>query len=263
MENTEATISYLRLIRSVMIAFMIDETSVTNRIFHAVSAVCFIRIWRQWLHNNKISVKHFMTQNSWEGLELNLILLLKLSLENNAENIFFLNSQVNESFFRLVRTYTGIENMVANCTMKGFVTRVHRIQLKEILMSELSKDGNLKFPKLLAREKRLQKTKENLSRPEIENIVQDAMNFARNQAAEIGMVVEEINLGLFLKPVSKESLTNIEDIDSESDSEDFLGAAEDELNLENLNELSVDELCVEHMLSELYCFGFQLHCRRY
>jgi hypothetical protein len=41
-KNTEATISYLELIKSVF-------------------AVYFIRIWRQHLNDNKISINHFLT----------------------------------------------------------------------------------------------------------------------------------------------------------------------------------------------------------
>lgn len=150
MKNTEATLLYLRLIKSVLIAYVNEDSSVRQRIFHAVYAVHFIRIWRQWLHNNNISTKHFMTKNSWEGLEINLILLLQFSLENKSENIYFHNSQVNESFFRLLRSYTGMENMVVNVSMKGFISRVHKIELEEFLMSDLSLSNKFKFPKVIA-----------------------------------------------------------------------------------------------------------------
>jgi hypothetical protein len=242
MERTEATVLYLRLMQSIYKAYVSEETSVRERIFHAVFVVYFIRIWRQWLHNNKVSTKHFMTQNSWEGLELNLILLIKLSLENKAENIYFFNSQINEAFFRLLRSYTGMESMIVNCSMKGFISRVHRLQLEEILMRELG--DTLEFPKLLARAKHLSKPKANLTRQEIESICEDAKTYASNEARGIGMVVAEIKLELFLKKVTLDLDESGSDDSDDENETDFLETRLDTFNTQNLNVLSFDEMVV-------------------
>lgn len=253
MPKTEATIICLRLMRSVLKAYVMQETTVQERIFHAVYSIHFIRIWRQWLHNSKISVNHFITQNSWEGLELNLILLIKLALENNAENIYFFNSQENESFFRLLRSYTGMESMVVNCSMKGFISRVHKLQLEELLMQELGNDKKLLFPKLLSREKHISKSKANLSREQIEEICQSAINMANNESSQIGMTVSAIQLENFLKKADNflEINPNEDENDPEDEiQEDFLNSANDVINEQNLNELTTDEQLVDENYTE-------------
>ena len=66
------------------------------RIFHAVYVVQFLRIWRQWLHDNSLSEKSFVTKNAWDGLEIDLILLIKMAMLNKAENTYIWNSQPAE-----------------------------------------------------------------------------------------------------------------------------------------------------------------------
>lgn len=245
-ERTEATIMYLRLIRAVLIAYIIEDISVQERIFNGVFVVQFIRIWRQWLHNNKISVDHFLTLNTWEGLELNLILLLRLALDNKAENIFFFNSQQNEAFFRLLRSYTGMESMVVNCSMKGFISRVHRIQLEEIIMKEL--ESQFIFPKLVSRKKHHpMQPKTNLSRTQIESIIDDALAYASNQAREIGMTVEQINLAAFLRSVRVDNVEE-ENSDEYDPNEDLLATENDRFSEQLLDEMSIDEITVSGTL---------------
>lgn len=191
---------------------------------------------------------HFLTLNSWEGLELNLILLLKLALDDKAENIYFFNSQINEAFFRLLRSYTGMESMVVNCSMKGFISRVHRIQLEEIIMKEL--EDQLKFPKLLSREKRPPKSKGHLTRHQIEEIIENGLTFASNQAKEIGMTVPVIQLATFLKTVKMDCLDD-QNFDEYDPEEDLLGSNGDKVNNKLLNEMSLEEISISKATKEV------------
>jgi hypothetical protein len=236
-KNTEATILYLELIKSVLKAYVDEETSVFDRIVNAVFAVYFIRIWRQYLNDNKISVNHFLTLNVWEGLELNLILLIKLALDNKAENIYFMNSQLNESFFRLLRSFTGMENLVVNCSMKGFISRLHRIQLEDFLMTELSKEGKITFPKLVSREKHKKTPKANLNENEIKEAVDDGIKLAIQKASQVGMNVEKLQSEQFLKPVQPDiRIETSYEPDDDLETEDFLRTDLDEFQSQNLND---------------------------
>lgn len=249
MKNTEGTIMFLKLIKSVLIAYVHENSSTRQRIFNAVFVVQFIRIWRQWIANNDISVKHFITQNAWEGLELNLILLLKLALEGKCSYIYLHNSQINESFFRLMRSYTGAENMVSNVSIKSFIHRVHKIELEEQLMTELS-DFGLNFPKLVSRQKTQPKESETLTRLQIETIAKDAMNYAINEAKSVGMSVHKISLKMFLKPVTNVTC-DAANVESESD-DDFLGVqsvqnvetflSDDEQQAETLDDFQLQDM---------------------
>lgn len=237
-KNTEGTVAYLNLIQSVLKAYVNPTTTVADRIFHGVYAVMFLRIWRQWLHDKKFSVCHFTSQNSWEGLEMLLVLLIKLAQENKAENIHLLNSQECEAFFRKLRSYTGVESMIVNCSMKGFMTRNHRIQIDEKLMFDLKE--RFIFPKLLAREKRRTNPKGNLRTSQIHQIIETAMKTAYDITKSLNMSVKKIELEKFLKPVSIDSDMRQEPSSDEEIIPDFLGSENDEINIDILNEDSVD-----------------------
>lgn len=202
MDKCEGSVQYLKLIRSVLIAYIKEDTEVAERIFNAVYVVYFIRNWRQWLHESKVSTKHFLTLNSWEGLEINLVLLVKMVLLNKSENIYLWNSQIVESFFRQLRSYTGIESTIVSCTVKEFTSRVNKMQIEEILMQELSRRHDLKFPKIIQREKILNKQKANLSLERINEIFLQAMDSAAQDSSKLGMNCNSLTPENFLKPVT-------------------------------------------------------------
>lgn len=143
-------------------------------------------------------------------------------MENNAENIFMWNSQEVESFFRLLRSYTGVESTIVNCSMKSFISRVQKIQLEESLMRILSQKYDLKFPKILSRQAVVQKSKSNFSLEKIYSIVESATNLAVNDASQLGMNCDAVNPELFLKPTTLRN-DNSEDLLHEREN-DFLEA---------------------------------------
>ena len=225
--------------QNILVSYML-------RIFHAVYVVQFLRIWRQWLHDNSLSEKSFVTKNAWDGLEIDLILLIKMAMLNKAENSYIWNSQPAEGFFRQARSFTGIESTIVNFTMK---TLLFRIQLEERLMRDLSISLNLKFPKILKREKLHCSANAILTRNDIETIIDQAMNASIIDAENIGMRCKEVNPENFLKtPViqskkkaSKDSEKNkTEDEDSEAEdieTENFLEVGEirsDDANEEDI-----------------------------
>jgi hypothetical protein len=75
---------------------------------------------------------------------MNLVMLLKLAQESKASNIDEMNSQVCESFFRRLRSYTGVESTIVNCTLKSFTTRFNKMQFEEKVVSEISDE--IEFP---------------------------------------------------------------------------------------------------------------------
>lgn len=48
-DASEATVVYLRLLRSVIVAFVENDTSISDRIYHSWFAVFLCRIWQTWL----------------------------------------------------------------------------------------------------------------------------------------------------------------------------------------------------------------------
>jgi hypothetical protein len=97
------------------------------------------------MYNKKINQKHFITMNAWEGLEINLVLLINLIIRSKAHNIHEMNSQIREAFFRLLRSYTTIESTIVNFSMKGLTSRMHIIELEEHIIYRLK--DKITFPK--------------------------------------------------------------------------------------------------------------------
>ncbi len=122
-----------------------------------------------------------------------------MAIADNCENIFMWNSQEVESFFRLLRSYTGIESTIVNCSIKNFVSRVQKIQLEENLMRVLSQQHGLQFPKIVSRKNVSQKPKSHFSIEKIHSIIESGSHLDTNDASLLGMVCAVVSPELFLK----------------------------------------------------------------
>jgi hypothetical protein len=213
LERTEGTVAFLELIKSVLIAYVNSDTSLPDRIYHAAFAIQFIRIWRQWLHENNISAEYFITMNSWEGLELNFVWLLKMTINSKANDIDEQSSQKCEGTFRTVRSFTGVESTVVNCSMKSFLSRIHKIELNQKMMVDLKE--HVEFPKMNEQKLKQQKPKIVISQEEIETIIDRAVFDAAERASHLGMVCPAVKPELFLKKVKSKESTQNENLEEE------------------------------------------------
>ena len=118
MEGTKGTVVYIELIKCGLEAFVNPETVLSDRIFNAIYMLSFIRLWRGHIIDKKLSMERFITQNCFEGIEMDCLLIIKLILDNRGENISENSSQQCESFFRRIRSLTGVESTIVNCTPK-------------------------------------------------------------------------------------------------------------------------------------------------
>jgi len=227
-EYAEGTVAFLNVMRSLLTAYVSEDTSDYERIKNAVYATIFIRIWSQHLKNEGISTKHFIATNAFECLEINLILLVKLLKENRLKYIHMLSSQNNESFFRCIRSYTGIECMAVNASMKSFISKTQRIQIEEKLMYDLKEEFT--FPKLASREKKLKIKTECLIEEEIKDAIEVGIQLANEECTKLGMNCRRIDL---------RSILRVRDIpyDEETDSnDDFLDVSLETTDLDCLIE---------------------------
>lgn len=227
--HTEGTITFLILMDFIHKAYVKHDTLVKDRLYYATYVVSFLRIWRQWLIHNKLNLSSFITSNCYECLEINLVLLLRLTINGKAENIFEQNSQVDENFFRKVRSYTGVESTIVNCTMLTFMSRVHKICYEEKAMKELG--DVISFPTLEKRNKYQKKNPELLSDFEICEITNKAISDAQRKAKEFGMNCREVEIEKWLKPVSGRRLD--ENVSSGTEVERNLLRIDDNLDLDD------------------------------
>lgn len=177
--------------------FIYIYTPVIDCIFYGVYCVQFLRIWRQWLYKNKVPASHFVTPNSWEGLEINLVWLLKLAKESKAQDLAQLWSQKCESLFRTIRSFTGVQSTIVNCSLKDIFSRIHKIELCEKLKDDLKEE--IFFPEHKQESKRIRNEKVSLNQDDIENAIECAMIAATERETELGMSCDDIKLERFLK----------------------------------------------------------------
>ena len=85
MQNTEATYQYLKLSCFFLSPTHPRKLQLQIEFFMPSTSFSFLRIWRQWLHDNSFSEKSFLTKNAWHGLEIDFILLIKITMLNKAE----------------------------------------------------------------------------------------------------------------------------------------------------------------------------------
>lgn len=208
----------LEIIDFTLMAYVDPDTLVRDRLFYAVYTIYFLRIWRTWLLQKKYNANNFITQNAYECLETNLVLLISLIRDGKAENIHELCSQVCEETFRTLRSYSGMESTIVNCTMFGFRSRLHKIDFENKVMYAHS--DSIQFPKLLSRKSIVPKNPEILTDAEVESIVQKAIDMAFQKSYLLGMKCKTITLEKFVKKVTLTTLqepqtVQVEEEDSE------------------------------------------------
>lgn len=228
---TEATVVVLKLIKSVLKSLVHADTNVYDRISSFFYVIHFTRIWRQYNYDNGIPTKFFFTQNVYHGLEMNLVMIIKLITERKLQYIHLMSSQNNEEFFRTLRSYTGMESMMVNCTMKGFISRIRYMQLEEILMNDLK--DKYKFPKIEKRQTKKLIIPEELSDEKIKELINLGKRLAEDDAKTLGINCEVKNLEEFCKMVSASEPSELDNDDNFD--EDFLGATTP-LRNENIEE---------------------------
>ena len=167
-DGSLATRIYLRLLRSIVLAYVEHDTSIIDRIYHSWFGAFLCRIWQTWLHvvdETEISKSHsdeqikdmFITTPAHFSVELNAhsllgicLLVAQRKLPESALSISNYHSQSCESTFRLTRSMSGSFSSIVNFTIEQFLKRAGKLSvLTEIQnLSEMGKlKCSLEFPK--------------------------------------------------------------------------------------------------------------------
>lgn len=160
--ESEATILYLRMMRNVLKAFSDTDITSEERIYCIWYGAFFCRAWRSWILNSrKVQIPgqkksrhfynlkdNFMSSNCYTCIELNAHSLVKQVLSQKENNFFFSNlfdSQVCESTFRQLRSFTSTYCTVVNFNMLEIIQRIRKIQLQNEIMTSCR--DRIKFPR--------------------------------------------------------------------------------------------------------------------
>ena len=216
--NSLATRLYLKLIRSVIVAYIDKVTSINDRLYHAWFTVFLCRIWWAWLlierthYSNEIlpssssdhfsrtvgkSIRRFfITTTSFQSIKINahqltylILLVIKGSLPVESLQIFLFNSQTCESTFRSARATSGAFSSIVNFNVSQFLRRAQKLSILNRIKSESENDistanrTSLHFPKHRKQMSRaiassFSSTRSPLTKSEIKRIVSAAFDDA-------------------------------------------------------------------------------------
>lgn len=208
-ENSQATIIYLEMIRNILDSFMNTSLNPLERVSKIWYSVFILRIWKQFIKSQKkYKMKDsFLTSNCYSCIELNahsLVLCLVYLKENNLPSWFqpsLSSSQPCESTFRRLRSFTSTYSTVANCSVKEALSRVSKIQLQnEIVHSHAT---YFDFLKTSQQNNGQTFVHELPTRKELVNVIDKSKNDAIRTAIRLGFkIAKNSELSCDLSPVS-------------------------------------------------------------
>ena len=167
-EDSLATRVYLRILRSIVVAYIEDDTTIVDRLYHGWFTVFLCRLWRTWLEHveeddipTRFSEKKkddlFITIPAHFSIELNAHTLLSIcllvrqkSLPLEALSMSNYSSQPCESLFRLARSMSGTFSSVVNFTTDQFLQRTAKLSVLSDLENRSQScqlEHPLKYPK--------------------------------------------------------------------------------------------------------------------
>ena len=225
--GSSATRLYLKLIRSVIIAYIDKSTCLKDRIYDAWLCVFLCRMWWSWLlakaeqdsdemeswssnENSSQSVaklveQFFITKVSYESIEINahqltyLILLVEENvLPPEALQIFLFSSQPCETTFRSARSMSGAFSSIVNFSVTEFLRRAQKLSVLNRIRSEsetYSSSANalqlrfVKYHKQMtnARSSSAASITSSITKNEIQKIVSSAFDDAFQLIGEFGV----------------------------------------------------------------------------
>jgi hypothetical protein len=156
MEGAAGLLMYIKLIKFVKEAYIDFQTTPENRIRRAWWCVFFVRYWRNDLIKKQsgdraagkqkeisISLKNFITSNTFSGIEVNahnLLAYLVKCRDLGMPHLFLpglQQSQTCEGYFRRTRSMTSTFSTVVNFTVFDLLQRSKRSQAITELINEL------------------------------------------------------------------------------------------------------------------------------
>lgn len=160
MDQSDATLIYLKLLRSVIDAYIEPSASLLDRLFHAWLSVFFARIWLIWIEKmgkinldntldqlnetsneysksvRKTAQQYFLTPQAVYSIELNahcltylMLLVVEGKLPPEVLSIELFNSQSCEGIFGAVRSLSSSSSSGVNFTVYQFLNLVDKLSL--------------------------------------------------------------------------------------------------------------------------------------
>lgn len=174
-ETSEATLVYVKLLRSVIDVYIERSTGLLDRIFHAWTAVFISRLWLVWIDKmgkNKLdellmvltentedfdipikrnSQQYFLTQKAVYSIEINahclvylVFLVIEGKLPQEVLGIDRFHSQSCESLFRAARAFSSGCSSGVNFTVLQFLNLIDELSILQNIKTEDEQATSLK-----------------------------------------------------------------------------------------------------------------------
>lgn len=223
-DGTQGTVAFLDLLDSVYKAYVCPKTPSLERLKYAVDAPYFIRYWKASCQENEVPKANFITKNSWDGLEINLAMMLRLIIDREAHNIHQQTSQNCEGFFRKERSFSSLGSTMTNFDALCFTKRAHKIAYEEKIYNDLD---DITFPKLDKRGSAPMRQPEEYDDDDIKEAISSGIMMAQNRALSCGITNFDIDLSNFLKPPKnskkdKNEMITVDDDDDDEEEEPYV-----------------------------------------
>ncbi|CAF3629800.1 unnamed protein product [Rotaria sp. Silwood1] len=166
--DSYATQIYLRLLRSIILAYIEQSTSILDRIYHSWITVFICRLWWAWLqltdveeisteYQDKNKAFFFITKAAYHSIEINahtllsvVLLVCQHDLPESALSITSFNSHICENIFRLTRSMSGTFSSNVNFTVGQFLRRAGKLSVLQDIERQNEhnlSECSLQFPK--------------------------------------------------------------------------------------------------------------------
>lgn len=233
-EKSDGTVFYLKIIQSVIKAYVDEKTPLRLRLYSAFFGVSCVRRWKN--NVKKGSNDNFVTTNVWTSMELNFAALLNLILNGQGNLVIVWNSQVCEELFRTLRSLTTSGLTEINFTLLEALEKMNRVKKIQQLAFDLREDfelsENIKMKSDTSSYSNISSA--HLSIDECREVLEEASNDAKNACELLGMKnTAEADPKTYLKRTKVSTLPNSSVQNEESD---------DELSVANVQNYSfIDE----------------------
>ncbi|CAF2204898.1 unnamed protein product [Rotaria magnacalcarata] len=224
-DGSQATRVYLRLLRSVIFAYIEHNTSIIDRIYHSWFAVFLCRIGQTWLqiidekdilgYRVETKTNLFITGPALFSIELNAhsllavcLLVCQHKLPDSALSISKYSSQPCEATFRLTRSMSGAFSSVVNFTTDQFLKRAGKLSVLTDLENQNESgqlDCPLQLPKHHKRRRKVAASKKSASNITIGLPTNDTIKKTIHQAFnDAYKLLSELDINIALEKKKKQ-----------------------------------------------------------
>lgn len=188
--HSQGTQLYLTIMHCQLDAYTRENIDPKTRLFNAVFVISVVRRWYNDVTIRKLNKDHFITKQSWETLELNLVFLLQSVQAGLSHLIPICSSQACEKTFRTLRSLSPLESTQINFDLYELISKIQKVKTIKFLMQKLQQIG-FKFNEQLISKDSTTVCYAPLTNTECMKVISSAVAKAKSECLLVGITCEE------------------------------------------------------------------------